>query len=74
MSTQGKVQIAKDTFGATGRGDLQGARAFTADVIAWVIPGERAIKLGALAEGGLLVQARGNTWGQLIFKDLVQFD
>ncbi len=32
------------------------------------------IKLGALAEGGLLVQARGNTWGQLIFKDLVKFD
>lgn len=32
------------------------------------------IKLGALAEGGLLVQARGNSWGQLIFKDLVKFD
>jgi predicted dinucleotide-binding enzyme len=32
------------------------------------------IKLGALAEGGLLVQARGNTWGQLIFKDLVKFN
>jgi predicted dinucleotide-binding enzyme len=32
------------------------------------------IKLGALAEGGLLVQARSNTWGQLIFKDLVKFD
>lgn len=32
------------------------------------------IKLGGLAEGGLLVQARGNTWGQLIFKDLVKFD
>ena len=32
------------------------------------------IKLGALAEGGLLVQARGNIWGQLIFKDLVKFD
>jgi len=24
--------------------------------------------------GGLLVQARGNSWGQLIFKDLVKFD
>ena len=32
------------------------------------------IKLGRLAEGGLLVQARGNKWGQLIFKDLVKFD
>jgi 8-hydroxy-5-deazaflavin:NADPH oxidoreductase len=32
------------------------------------------IKLGGLSEGGLLVQARGNTWGRLIFKDLVKFD
>src|SRR3984957_6674492 len=32
------------------------------------------IQLGRLSEGGLLVQARGNTWGQLIFKDLVKFD
>ncbi|HWU93190.1 MAG TPA: NAD(P)-binding domain-containing protein [Sphingomicrobium sp.] len=32
------------------------------------------IKLGGLAEGGLLVQARGNEWGHLIFKDLVKFD
>ena len=32
------------------------------------------MKLGKLAEGGLLVQARGNSWGQLIFKDLVKFD
>jgi predicted dinucleotide-binding enzyme len=32
------------------------------------------IKLGALSEGGLLVQARGNTWGHLIFKDLVKFN
>ena len=32
------------------------------------------IKLGGLAEGGLLVQARGESWGQLIFKDLVKFD
>lgn len=31
------------------------------------------IKLGGLSEGGLLVQARGNNWGQLIFKDLVKF-
>ena len=32
------------------------------------------IKLGGLSEGGLLVQAHGNTWGQLIFQDLVKFD
>jgi predicted dinucleotide-binding enzyme len=31
------------------------------------------IQLGGLSEGGLLVQARGNSWGQLIFKDLVKF-
>src|SRR5579872_6048754 len=28
------------------------------------------IRLGGLSEGGLLVQARGNSWGPLIFKDL----
>jgi predicted dinucleotide-binding enzyme len=32
------------------------------------------VKLGALSEGGLLVQARGKSWGHLIFKDLVKFD
>ena len=32
------------------------------------------IKLGGLSEGGLLVQARGNSWGQLIFQDVVKFD
>jgi len=32
------------------------------------------IKLGGLSEGGLLVQAHGKSWGQLIFKDLVMFD
>jgi predicted dinucleotide-binding enzyme len=32
------------------------------------------IKLGGLSEGGLLVQARGNSWGRLIFKDLVKFE
>ncbi len=32
------------------------------------------VQLGGLSEGGLLVQARGNTWGRLIFKDLVKFD
>ena len=32
------------------------------------------IKLGGLSAGGLLVQARGNSWGRLIFKDLIKFD
>src|SRR6202048_2652378 len=32
------------------------------------------IKLGGLSEGGLLVHARGNSWGPLIFNDLVKFD
>ena len=32
------------------------------------------VGLGGLSEGGLLVQARGKTWGRLIFKDLVKFD
>ena len=32
------------------------------------------IQLGGLSEGGLLVQAHGNSWGHLIFKDLVKFD
>jgi len=32
------------------------------------------IDLGELSEGGLLVHARGNSWGHLIFKDLVKFD
>ncbi|MDP9076709.1 MAG: NADPH-dependent F420 reductase [Bacteroidota bacterium] len=31
------------------------------------------VKLGGLSEGGLLVQAHGNTWGKLIFQDLVKF-
>lgn len=31
-------------------------------------------KLGGLSDGGLLVHARGNNWGQLIFKDLIKFD
>jgi predicted dinucleotide-binding enzyme len=32
------------------------------------------IQLGGLSEGGLLVHARGKSWGHLIFKDLVAFD
>ncbi|MCQ8781349.1 NAD(P)-binding domain-containing protein [Aurantimonas sp. CSK15Z-1] len=36
--------------------------------------GFAAIKLGKLDEGGALVQGRGNSWGRLIFKDLVKSD
>jgi 8-hydroxy-5-deazaflavin:NADPH oxidoreductase len=36
--------------------------------------GFAAIKLGGLSEGGMLVQARGNSWGRLIFQDLIKFD
>ena len=32
------------------------------------------VKLGGIAEGGLLVHAHGDSWGHLIFKDLVKFD
>ena len=32
------------------------------------------VKLGRLSEGGMLVNARGNSWGRLIFKDVVTFD
>ena len=32
------------------------------------------IKLGGLSEGGLLVQAHGNTWGKLIFQDVIKFN
>jgi predicted dinucleotide-binding enzyme len=36
--------------------------------------GYAPVNLGGLSEGGLLVQARGNTWGPLIFKDLFKVD
>ena len=32
------------------------------------------VKLGKLAEGGLLVQARGKSWAQLISQDFVKFE
>jgi predicted dinucleotide-binding enzyme len=36
--------------------------------------GFAAVNLGALSEGGLLIQAHGNSWGRLIFHDLVEFE
>lgn len=32
------------------------------------------VSLGGLSDGGKLVEGRGDTWGRLIFKDLVKFD
>lgn len=32
------------------------------------------IELGKTGEGGLLIQAQGNTWAQLVFQDLAKFD
>jgi predicted dinucleotide-binding enzyme len=32
------------------------------------------VQLGKLADGGLLIQARGKTWAQLIFQDFVKFE
>ena len=47
----------------------------TADVAALAESlGFAPIQLGGLSAGGLLVQARGNTWGRLIFKDLIKPD
>jgi len=40
MSIQENVQIAKDTFAAIGRGDMQGLLALFAEGIEWIIPGE----------------------------------
>jgi uncharacterized protein len=40
MSIQENVQIAKDTFAAIGRGDMQGLLALSAEDIEWIIPGE----------------------------------
>lgn len=32
------------------------------------------VELGKIAEGGLLIQARGRTWGHLIFQDLTKVE
>jgi hypothetical protein len=38
------------------------------------LPQTGLARLRKLSEGGLLVQAHGNSWGRLIFKNLVKFD
>lgn len=52
--------------------DDEGATAETAALAESL--GFAPVNLGRLSEGGLLVQAHGNSWGKLIFKDLVKFD
>lgn len=57
------VFLASDDEGAAKQvGELAGNLGFA------------PITLGGLSEGGMLVQARGNSWGKLIFKDLIKFD
>jgi len=51
--------------------DDEGAAAQVATLVEEL--GFAPIQLGKLAEGGLLVQARGKDWAQLIFQDLVKF-
>ena len=40
MSVQKNVQIVKDTFAHSARGDMQGVLALLADDIEWITPGE----------------------------------
>ncbi|HTV59674.1 MAG TPA: nuclear transport factor 2 family protein [Verrucomicrobiae bacterium] len=40
MSVQENIQIAKNTFAAIGRGDMQGLLALFVEGIEWIIPGE----------------------------------
>ena len=37
-------------------------------------PGFAPAELEMLGEGRMLVQAKGRTWGQLIFQDSIEFD
>src|SRR6185312_11042299 len=48
--------------------DDEGAAALVADLAKQL--GFAPVNLGKIAEGGTLVQARGRTWGPLIFQDL----
>lgn len=40
MSIEGNIQLVRDFFAATGRGDRQGLLALCAEEIEWIIPGE----------------------------------
>ena len=52
--------------------DDEGAAAQVAVLVEQL--GFAPVQLGKLAEGGVLIQARGKTWAQLIFQDFVKFD
>ena len=52
-------------------GDDEGAATRVSTLVEQL--GFAPVQLGKLAEGGLLIQARGKTWAQLIFQDLVKF-
>jgi hypothetical protein len=70
--------LAEDPNIATGRrvvflsGDDESATARVAALVERL--GFAPVGLGKLAEGGLLVQARGRTWAPLVFQDLVKFE
>jgi hypothetical protein len=51
--------------------DDEGAAAQEATLVEQL--GFAPVQLGKLAEGGVLIQARGKTWAQLIFQDFVKF-
>ena len=51
--------------------DDEGAAAQVAVLVEQL--GFAPVQLGKLAEGGVLIQARGKTWAQLIFQDFVKF-
>ncbi len=50
--------------------DDDAASARVADLVGRL--GFAPVELGKIGEGGMLVQARGSTWGRLIFQDLVK--
>jgi 8-hydroxy-5-deazaflavin:NADPH oxidoreductase len=51
--------------------DDEGAAAEVATLVEQL--GFAPVQLGKLAEGGVLIQARGKTWAHLIFQDFVKF-
>jgi predicted dinucleotide-binding enzyme len=53
-------------------GDDEGAATRVATLVEQL--GFAPVQLGKLAEGGLLIQARGKTWAQLIFQNFVKFE
>ncbi len=52
-------------------GDDDAASGRVADLVGQL--GFAPVELGKVSEGGMLIQARGSTWGQLIFQDFIKF-